>query len=371
MRYKRIVIKLGTNLLTGGTHYLSNEIMADIVRQISFLHSERCEIVVVSSGAVAAGRQKLGLSGERRKDIPFKQVLAAVGQNQLMYRYEQLFKIYDITVAQALLTKTDIMERAGYLNARNTLLALIDLKVICIVNENDVVATDELKVHRFGDNDNLSAMVANLIDADMVMLLSDIDGLYTSDPHHDNGAVRIPVVGQITDEIESLAGGVANSRGTGGMITKIEAARLAASSGVTTVIANGRTPDVIKKVISGADTGTVFLPRSDKIDSRKRWILSGLCCKGSLSIDDGAALALKKGNKSLLPAGITSIHGEFERGDIVDIIDPASKLIGYGICNYSSEDIYAIKGAHSSDIEKILGYGYGAEIVHRNNMVIT
>lgn len=370
MRYKRIVIKLGTNLLTGGTSYLSQEVMADIVRQIASLHKKKCEIVIVSSGAVAAGRQKLGLSHEKRKDIPFKQVLAAVGQNQLMYQYEQLFKKYEITVAQALLTKADITERAGYLNARNTLLALVDLGVICIINENDVVATDELSELRFGDNDNLSAMVANLIDADLLILLSDIDGLYTADPHHNSNAVRIARVEQITEEIEGLAGGVANSLGTGGMITKIEAAKLATASGVATVIANGRTSDVITQVVFGADIGTVFVPRNDKIDSRKRWILSGLCCKGSLGIDEGAASALQKKNKSLLPAGIKSIDGDFERGDVVDIIDQNGTLIGYGICNYGAADIRNIKGAHSKDIEHILGYGYGSEIIHRNNMVI-
>jgi len=370
MRYKRIVIKLGTNLLTGDTSYLSQEIMADIVGQIASLHKERCEIVIVSSGAVAAGRQKLGLSHEKRKDIPFKQVLAAVGQNQLMYRYEQLFKQYEITVAQALLTKADITGRAGYLNARNTLLALIDLGVICIINENDVIATDELSELRFGDNDNLSAMVANLIDADLLVLLSDIDGLYTDDPHHNSNAIRIPMVEQITEEIEGLAGGVVNSRGTGGMITKIEAAKLATASGVTTVIANGRISDVIKHVVSGVDVGTVFLPRNDKIDSRKRWMLSGLCCKGSLGVDAGAASALQKEYKSLLPSGIESIEGDFERGDVVDIIDQNARLIGYGICNYSADDIRNIKGAHSKDIGHILGYGYGAEIIHRNNMVI-
>ncbi len=235
MQYKRIVIKLGTNLLTGGSSRLDHKKMEDLVRQVADLHRKGHEIILVSSGAVAAGREKLGIAN-KMKDIPFKQVMASVGQNRLMHIYDELFSAYSINVAQALLTRSDLGDRSLYLNARNTLLALIDLKVICIINENDVVCTDELGELKFGDNDNLSAMVSNLVDADLLILLSDVKGLYSADPQQDSGAKLIPVVEKIDDKIEEMAGGAGSSRGTGGMVTKIEAAKLATASGVPVII---------------------------------------------------------------------------------------------------------------------------------------
>ena len=370
MLYRRLVAKFGTNLLTSGTGHLDLEIMATLVEQVSQLHSQGHEVIIVSSGAVAAGRQKLGLAKER-KDVPFKQVLASVGQNQLMHAYEQLFSKHNITVAQALLTKSDLSDRAGYLNARNTLLTLIELGVICIVNENDVVATDELGELKFGDNDNLSAMVANLVDADLLALLTDIDGLYTADPHHNSEAKLIPMVEKIDTKIEQIASKTATPHGVGGMSTKAEAAKLATSTGVTVVIANGQIPDALRQIVSGESFGTIFPARTSKLESKKRWMLSGLASKGRLIIDRGAVTALRKQNKSLLPAGITGVEGKFRRGDVVDILDSDGNHIGCGIPNYNYKDIATIKGAHSEAILTLLGYEYGTEVIHRNNMVLT
>jgi glutamate 5-kinase len=367
--YHRLVVKLGTSLLTGGSDHLDEAVMSSLVRQIARLHEQGLELVVVSSGAIAAGRYKLGLTKEIR-GIPFKQVLASVGQGRLMNFYEQLFEQHNITVAQALLTRADLSDRAGYLNARNTLLALLELRVLCIVNENDVVAVDEIEGARFGDNDNLSAMVANLVDADLLLLLTDIAGLYTADPHHDPDARLIPRVARIDSEIEHLAAGTASHLGTGGMITKIEAAKLATACGVTVVVAGGREPDIILRLAAGEALGTSFLPETSRLESRKRWMLSGLSVMGKLVVDSGAALALKKQSRSLLAAGIRQVEGDFQRGDIVNICDAEGVRIGRGITNYSSRDIESIKGSRSDKIIALLGYDYGSEVVHRNNLVV-
>jgi len=367
--YHRIVAKFGTKLLTGGSDRLNQAIMSSLVTQVAQLHQQGLELIVVSSGAIASGRYKLGLTREVR-GIPFKQVLASVGQNRLMYAYEQLFSQHNITVAQALLTKADLSDRAGYLNARNTLLALLELRVLCIVNENDVVAVDEIQEAKFGDNDNLSAMVANLVDADLLLILTDIAGLYTADPYRHPDARLIPQVDRIDSEIEHLAAGIFSNLGIGGMITKIEAARLATASGVMVVIADGREPDIILRLAAGEAIGTRFLPTTSKLESRKRWMLSGLSTRGKLVVDSGAALALKKQKGSLLAAGIKEIEGDFQRGDIVNICNPEGSRLGCGITNYSSADIEVIKGAHSRKIATLLGYDYGSEVVHRNNLVV-
>jgi glutamate 5-kinase len=369
LAYKRIVVKLGTNLLTGGSSQLNKDVMSSLAAQIARLHQEGLELLIVSSGAIAAGRHKLGLI-KGIKGIPYRQVLASVGQNSLMSVYENIFNQHDITVAQALLTKADLADRSGYLNTRNTLLSLLELRVLCIVNENDVVAVDEIQEAEFGDNDNLSAMVANLIDADLLMMLTDISGLYTADPQRHPDACLIPRVERIDPEIERLAAGAQNKSGTGGMATKVEAAKLATASGVTVIIANGREPDVILRLASGEAIGTVFSPVHTKLDSRKRWMMSGLCVRGKLTVDNGAATALKNQQKSLLPAGIKSLQGKFQRGDIVNIHDPQGTKIGCGITNYSSADVEAIMGSHSGRIASLLGYDYGTEVVHRNNLVI-
>ena len=367
--YHRIVAKFGTSLLTGGGSHLDREVMSGLVNQIAGLHKEGRELLVVSSGAIAAGRNKLGLTRKVR-GIPYRQVLASAGQIRLMNIYEQLFGEHDITIAQALLTRADIADRAGYLNTRNTLLALLELRVICIANENDVVATDEIQEAKFGDNDNLSAMVANLIDADLLLILTDTGGLYTADPHRHPDARLIPQVDHIDADIEKLASDTAGSTGTGGMVTKIEAARLATASGVTVIIANGREPDVIPRVAAGETIGTRFLPTTSKLESRQRWMLSGLSTRGRLVVDSGAALALKKHHRSLLAAGIERAEGNFQRGDIVDILDTDGTRIGCGIANYAATDVGVLKGAHSKKITSLLGHDYGSEIVHRNNLVV-
>ena len=368
-QYQRLVIKLGTNLLTGGSGRLDLPTMAGLAGQVAQLHGQGREIILVSSGAIAAGRDKLG-ADRNRKDIAFRQVLAAVGQGCLMHTYEQLFDKHGIVVAQALLTKRDLSDRAGYLNARNTLLSLLSLGVVPIINENDVVATDEIKEAKFGDNDNLSAMVANLVDADLLVLLSDVTGLHTSDPRKDPEARIIPTVKKIDAEIEGMAGGAGTSRGTGGMATKIEAAKVATRSAIAVVITEGIIPNVIVRLAEGESIGTLFLPTTTKVESRQRWMISRLASRGKIIVDDGAAAALKKRKGSLLPAGIKGVEREFKRGDMVDIVDLQGNRIACGISNYSAIDIQAMKGAQSEDIMAILGYEYGAEVVHRNNLVV-
>ncbi len=367
--YHRIVAKLGTSLLTGGGDCLNQDIMSRLVDQIAQLHRQGRELIVVSSGAIASGKHRLGLTG-KVKGLPLNQVFFSVGQIRLMYVWEQLFAQHNITVAQALLTKADLSDRAGYLNARNTLLALLELRVLCIANENDVVAVDEIQGARFGDNDNLSAMVANLVDADLLVILSDIAGLHTADPRCEPDACLISQVDRIDSEIESLAASTTSGPGVGGMITKIEAARMATACGVTVVIADGREPDVILRLAAGEAIGTRFPPTSSKLESRQRWMLSGLSTRGGLVVDEGAALALRKQSRSLLAAGIKEVIGNFQRGDTVNLYDPQGTRLGCGVTNYNSSDIDVIKGAHSGRIAALLGYNYGSEVVHRNNLVM-
>lgn len=366
--YHRIVVKLGTSLLTSGSDHLDRDMMSSLVDQVARLHQQGVEIIVVSSGAMAAGRQRLNLA-KKIRGIPFKQVLCSVGQSHLMHIYEELVGQYDIPVAQALLTKADLSDRSGYLNARNTLLALLQLRVLCIVNENDVVAVDELDEAKFGDNDNLSAMVANLVDADLLLLLTDIAGLHTADPRRDPSARLISEVEHIDADIESLADR-AGAMGIGGMVTKIEAARLATASGVTVIIADGRELDIIPRLAGEEKIGTRFLPTTTRLESRKRWMLSSLSIRGILVVDSGAALALKKQNRSLLAAGIKEAKGEFDRGDLVDIYDAEGRHLGCGLVNYSSSEVDFIKGAHSDKIATLLGIDYGPEVVHRDNLAV-
>ncbi len=369
IEYKRIVVKLGTRLLTGGKQNLDLAVMANLVTQMAQLHQKGAELIITSSGAIAAGRHKLGIT-RSIKGIPLKQILAAVGQSRLMNTYERLFDHYDITVAQGLLTKADLTDRAGYLNARNTLTGLLGLGVVGIVNENDIISIDEIKEAKFGDNDILSAMVANLIDADLLMILTEIDGLFTADPHHDAKAELIPEVEKIDAKIVRLGALNTDDIGTGGMVTKIEAARIATSSGIDVVIANGLTENVIMRLAAGEAIGTRFRPSTTRMESRKRWLLSGLSTRGKLIIDNGAATALKKENRSLLSAGINRAEGKFSRGAIVAIYDMEDNHLGCGITNYSSEDIGIIKGAHSSKIATLLKVDYGPEVVHRNNLAL-
>ncbi len=367
--YRRIVVKLGTGLLTGGGNRLDQSVMSNLAAQIAELHGKGAQLVIVSSGAVAAGRHKLGIEGAA-KGIPIKQVLSSVGQGRLMNTYEKLFDEHHITVAQALLTKSNIAERAGYLNARNTLIALMELGVICIVNENDVVSADEIKENKFGENDILSAMVANLIDADLLMILGDTGGLYTADPKLDPDAKLVPLVKKIDTSVKSLASDSTSGVGTGGMVTKIEAVKLATASGVHVVIAAGKEPGIILKLAAGDKDGTHFPPTKSHLESRRRWMISGLCTKGKIVVDSGAATALKKQNRSLLAAGIKSVEGKFGRGDVVAIYDDQGTQIACGITNYCAADIDIIKGAQSDQITSLLNFDYGPEVVHKNNLAL-
>jgi len=365
--YERIVVKLGTSVLTGGTDRLSRPRMVDLVRQVACLHHNRgLEVIVVSSGAIMAGRERLGFP-KMGKDIPFKQVLAAVGQGRLMHLYEQLFDIYDITVAQTLLTRQYLADRHRYLNARDTLLTLLRERVIPIVNENDAVAVEEIKI---GDNDNLSALGANLVDADLLLMLTDTAGLYTADPRLDPKAELISEVPVIDAHIRRLAGDTSTHRGIGGMVTKVQAAELATRSGTVVVITAGEVKDVLLRVVAGESIGTYFSPTVSKVESRKRWILAESDSGGRIEIDAGAAQALVEAGSSLLPVGVVNVKGDFQRGETVRVLDPHGKEIARGITRYSAADLVAIKGAHSHQIEKVLGYEYGAEVMHRNDLVI-
>ena len=367
--YARVVAKLGTNLLTGGGEGLDLAMMGSLAGQIAELHRQGVQVLVVTSGAIAAGREALGLS-RVRKDIPFKQVLAAVGQGRLMHHYQEIFEPHGIQVAQALIANSDLDDREGYLNVRNTLEGLLGLGVVPVINENDVVAVEEIGPVVFDDNDRLSAMVANLVDADLLVLLSDIDGLYTSDPRRNPYAELLPRVERIDQGIEKLAGGAGSRRGRGGMVTKIQAAKAATSSGVTAVIANGRVPDVLARLAQGEAIGTLFEPTATKLDSRRRWMLTGIGSRGRIMIDKGAARALTADHRSLLPAGIRGLEGEFGRGDLVEIHDEAGAAVGCGLTNYSAAELSKIKGARSTDLERLLGYRYGDEVVHRNDLVL-
>ena len=367
LKYRRVVAKFGTNVLTAGTARLDLEVMAGLVGQVARPHQMGAEVMVVTSGAIAAGRHRLGLKGER-KEIPYRQVLAAVGQTDLMLSYQELFAWHDITIGQTLLTRRDLADRQGYLNARNTLLAMLDLRVVPIINENDVVAVDEIEGAKIGDNDNLSALVANLVDADLLVLLTDQNGLYTADPRLDPKAKLIERVDVIDAKIEALAAGSSSGAGIGGMTTKLQAARLATGGGTDLVIAAGEETEVLVRLASGEAVGTLF-PTVDRMESRKRWMLAGLAVKRTIVVDAGAAKVLRGDNKSLLPAGVRDVSGRFARGDAVDVVDAEGHRVACGIANYGADEILRIRGVRSDRIEEVLGHNYGGEVVHRDNMV--
>jgi len=364
---ERIVIKLGTSTLTGGAKNISAPSLVDLARQVAALCAKNCQVVLVSSGAIAAGREVLGFP-VLPKHLPAKQMLAAVGQPRLMALYEQYFSIYKLRAAQVLLTRADLDDRRRYLNARNTLEALLQHNVIPIINENDTLAVEEIRI---GDNDNLSALVANLIEADLLVLLTDQDGLYTADPRFDPSARLIREVPPepFSDALWQAAGGSGTGLGTGGMVTKLQAAELARHAGTTVVIARGSEPDVLPRLVAGEALGTRVLPVVNKLEGRKRYILSGSRAHGEIDVDAGAARALAHGG-SLLPAGIVRVQGEFERGDTVRVVRPEGKTMAVGLSSYPSDDLAQLCGRQSADIEGILGYTFGDEAIHRNNMIL-
>ncbi|GDX69738.1 glutamate 5-kinase [Chloroflexota bacterium] len=372
-RLARIVVKIGTGILTGGARTLDHARMADVARQIVEVRQSGVEVLLVSSGAIAAGRAHLALDGSRR-DIPAKQMLAAIGQHRLMNVWDRIFADLGVTVAQTLLTKGNLRSRPGYLNTRNTLLGLVEVGVLPIINENDVVASDEIRVDGdnslFGDNDNLAAMVANLADAQLLLNLTNTGGLYTADPRTDPDARLVPEVLRITRSIEALAGGAGTDQGTGGMRTKIESARLATASGVDVVIAPGMEPDVLVRLVAGEAIGTRFRASNAHQESRQRWILSALTRRAAVHVDHGAADALRRRGRSLLAAGVLRVDGRFGRGDPLSVIDPDGDRIACGLANYASSDVARIKGMHSATIADALGYAFGEEVIHRNNLVL-
>lgn len=368
--YRRIVVKAGTSVLTAGPDHqaLDVAVMASLARQISQLRSLSAEVMLVTSGAIAAGQEGRG-AGRVASDIPSRQVRAAIGQSRLMHTYQELFGVHGLQVAQVLLTIKDLYDRQSYLNVRNTLQGLLNLGVIPILNENDVVAVDEIG-EVFGDNDRLSALVANLVDADLLVILTDIDGLYTADPNLDPEAQLLPVVERVDEDIEALAGRDRNPWARGGMATKIDAARLVTTSGITMVMCHGMTEDSVLRAARGDEIGTMFRPAAEKLEARKRWMLGAVSHRSAVAVDQGAAAALRKNNRSLLPAGITEVTGDFERGDIVYIVAAGDRRIACGIANYGSADIKRIRGVRSDDIQDTLGYHYGPEVIHRDNLVL-
>ena len=364
---KRIVIKVGTSTITYANGKRNFSQIDRLAREISDLQNQGKEMILVSSGAVAVGVDRMGLPG-KPKTIPGKQAAAAVGQGVLMHTYEKFFADYGQIVAQVLITKTEAIDRHRYTNTRNTFMELMRQRVIPIVNENDVVALDELKI---GDNDNMSALVAGIVDADLVIILSDVDGLYTANPQTHPDAVIVPEVAEITPEIEASAGGVGSARGTGGMATKIQAAKAATSSGIHLVIASGTEKNAITRVLQGEELGTLFVSRENRLQFRKRWLAFGAKIAGSIVVDDGCAKAIRKaGGCSILPAGVFAVQGEFLPGSTVSVIDKDAHELARGLVHYSSAELEQIKGCNSGEIANILGHKNFDEVIHRDDLVI-
>ena len=362
----RIVVKVGSSTLTHETGKLNYHRIERLAMDIADLANQGKEMVLVSSGAVSAGMGPLGLSA-RPKTIREKQAVAAVGQGVLMHTYEKMFREYGQNVGQVLLTRMDAQDRKKFMNSRNTLLTMLQMGVIPIINENDVVAIDEFKI---GDNDTLSAMVSNFIEADLLIILSDVDGLYTANPQTHPEARIIPVVTEVDKHVYDIAGGAGSSIGTGGMYTKIQAASIATSSGVDMVIASGGEDGVLRRICQGEDVGTWFTAKDSNLHTKKRWLLSGGKARGSLIVDSGCRNALVEHGSSLLPVGITAVEGEFHEGDIVNVMYEGL-VIAKGIVNYNSESVEAIKRHKTDDITKILGHeGVYEEVIHRDNLVV-
>lgn len=363
---RRVVVKVGSAVLTTGKG-LNYSVLDNLVEELTFLSKSGREVILVSSGAVAAGRKKLGLNNPSLS-LREKQAAAAVGQSSLMRSYEDLFEQRGQKVAQVLLTHDDLSHRDRYLNIRNTMSTLFEWGILPIINENDTVSVKEL---RFGDNDTLGAMVTNLIDADMLICLTDVDGLYTENPCNDTSAYLVNTIVQVDDAVEKMAGNICGSSlGTGGMHTKIVAAKMVSARGGCSFIGLGREPGIIQKLFAGEAVGTFFLPNEEKLQSRKHWIAYTLRPKGFLILDNGACLALTTKGKSLLPSGIKEVRGRFGVGDPVHCLDGDGRAIAAGLVNYDSEEISRIQGTHTSKIESVIGYKDSDEVIHRDNLVI-
>ena len=363
---KRIVVKVGSAVLTD-EHGIDGSVIANIARDLSFLKNSGREVILVSSGAVAAGKRKVTVPDNKTIGLVEKQALAAIGQPSLMQSYVEAFAKHQQPVAQVLLTHGDLENRDSYLRVRNTLLALFRFDTIPILNENDTVAVEEL---RFGDNDTLAALIASLIDADMFICLTDVVGLYTANPQTDPSAEPVYTVREVTKEVEAMAGNVKSSLGTGGMQSKIRAAKIVATGSGSSFIGPGKKDSILQHLFSGEMIGTFFLPSNEKAKPRKQWIKHVLKPKGYLVLDQGAASAIVKRGSSLLPSGIVEVRGTFGVGDAVQCVDPDEQVIATGLINYNSSDVECIKQHHSHDIEKILGVKDYDEVIHRDNLVI-
>jgi glutamate 5-kinase len=363
---RRVVVKVGSGLVTAPGQGPIEAQIAWLAADLASLVREGREVVLVSSGAIATGMARLGLAA-RPRSIPEKQAAAAVGQSALMWHYEQAFTRYGIAVGQVLLTGQDISDRSRYLNARNTLLALLAFRVLPIINENDTVAVDEIKV---GDNDNLAALVAQLIDADLLILLTDVDGLYTGDPRRDPTARRIETVEAVTEDIQRLAFDQATEVSVGGMHTKLEAAQKANASGIPMVIASGQDQGMLTRVLGGEVVGTYFRPREDRLTARKRWIGFAVPPQGRVVVDEGAKRALTDRGKSLLPSGVVDVTGDFAAGAVVALTEGDGQEFARGLANYDAAELRRIRGVKSGEIEERLGYKGCDEVIHRDNLVL-
>ena len=363
---KRVVVKIGSSLVASRETGLRPERIDRLAEEISSLRSNGRDVLIVSSGAIVSGIKKLELK-EYPKSLPVKQAAAAVGQSRLMWAYEKSFERLGIKVAQILVTHHDLVDRRRFLNARHTLAALIGFGVIPIINENDTVAVDEIRV---GDNDTLAAEVAHLVDADLLIILSDVQGLFTEDPRKDPSARLIPLVTEITEDIEKRAGISSTFEGTGGMATKVRAAKKVGQYGVATLILNGQEAGLLPGILAGDEGGTLFLPKERRLTSRKHWIAFTLRPRGAITLDQGAVDALTKRGKSLLASGITGIQGSFEAGDPVSCLDPDGKEFAKGLVNFSSDTVAGIKGLKTVEIQQRLGPQEYEEVIHRDNLVI-
>jgi len=367
-RVRRVVIKIGSSILSG-PHGIDHERIARLVEEIAALRAHPYQIVLVSSGAVAAGMTRLGLR-ERPKTVPARQAAAAVGQIRLMALYDEHFAARGQPVAQILLTHDDLANRRRYINARHTFEDLLQAEVLPIVNENDTVAVEEVRFN-FGDNDNLSAIVATLISADLLVILSDVGGLYTSDPRVDQNATLVPLVEEIAAETQAYAGAASGPLGKGGMASKLQAARTANGAGIACLIADGRHAGVLPQLFDAErSVGTLFLPKGDRLNRRKHWIAHTLKPAGSVTLDQGAYEAVARGGRSLLPKGITAVAGTFGAGECISCLSPAGDEFARGLVNYSAAELQRIKGIHSSAIETVLQYKVSDEIIHRDDLVL-
>jgi glutamate 5-kinase len=365
-RIRRLVVKVGSGLITTRQVGVDDQRVEALATDIAAVRRDR-DVVLVTSGAIVTGMARLGLA-ERPRTIPEKQAAAAVGQSALMWHYEAAFKRHHVPVGQVLLTAQDISDRARYLNARNTLSTLLELSVLPIVNENDTVAVDEIKV---GDNDNLSALVASLIDADLLVLLTDVDGLYTANPSVSPDARKIDTVEAITDDIQRLVWDRSETVSIGGMATKLEAAQKAAADGIPMVIASGRADGVLARLLAGEPVGTYFAPRADPLAARKRWIAFAVPPQGRLTVDAGALRALRDEGRSLLPSGVVEVEGDFAAGEVVAVVGQSDgRELGRGLVNFDAGELRKIRGAKTRQIEERLGYRSVDEVIHRDNLVI-